>query len=131
MAQVCFLNRKRPNWLWTFSFMVLAGVCVVGLAGCGSGGGGAGLSARATCQAQGLPDYSIDSLFTVVRIDRDAGFSASQELQAIRESCRVGDGFGGGCINNPNVGISITYEECVAACMSCASAVVGEVYGIR
>ena len=104
-------------------------------AGCGSGVGGVGSpsqrSARATCREQGMPDYFIDLLFTAYRIAQDEGYTASQVLEGVREGCAVGDEFGGGCINNPNVGVSITMEECNAQCISCIAAVVGEVYGIR
>jgi len=104
-------------------------------AGCGSGVGGVGSpsqrSARATCREQGMSDYLIDLAFTGYRIARDEGYTASQVLEPVREGCAVGDEFGGGCINNPNVGVSITLQECLQQCTICIAAVVGEVYGIR
>jgi hypothetical protein len=78
-----------------------------------------------------MPDYIIDAALTGTRIARDEGYTASQVLEGVREGCAVGDEFGGGCINNPNVGVSITMEECNQACASCIIAVVGEVYGIQ
>lgn len=121
----------------SISRMVLVAVCVAALAGCGSGVGVGGVgspsqrSARATCRDHGVPDYLIDSAFTLARIDQDAGYSASQVIQGSRQGCAVGDAFGGGCITNPNVGVSITMEECIQECMSCLLAIVDEVYGIQ
>jgi hypothetical protein len=109
----------------SISRMVLAVACVIVLAGCGSGVGGAGLSARATCRALGFSDYLIDSAFTGFRIDRDAGYSASESSAIASPGCRDG------CITNPNVGVSTTLNECTSECTSCILAVVAEVYGIR
>ena len=116
------------------SFAVLCWA-MLAIAGCGSGVGGAGSpaqrTARTTCRDQGVPDDLIDFDFTLVRNARNDGYSASQVIQGVRQGCAVGDEFGGGCSNNPNVGVTLTLQQCIQQCSICAIAVIDEVYGIQ
>jgi len=114
------------------SRLLLVAVCVPALAGCGSGvgleAGRPTQSARANCREFGLSDAVIDYLYTLARVDFEGGFTIQQAIVGIRARCYGGDAYGGGCVNNPNIGGGFTINECVGGCSACVTAVYDDVY---
>ena len=87
------------------------------------------LSARDICLAHGYSDAFVDINFTAYRADRDAGFTEFSELRQVAEGCRgfeLGDGLG--CDENPFLGPTFTYTDCLSNCYACTEAIVVEVY---
>lgn len=83
-------------------------------------------SARDVCRSVGATDDLINFTFTLVRADRDAGFTAYAEIIGGIGGCS-GD-YGGGCPTNPNVGFGYTLQECILDCSVCSTVIVEEVY---
>ena len=108
---------------------------IVMVAGCGSGVGtdspigSPGTSGVETCRRLGYTDELIDYVTSLTEIGRDAGYSAEQQVAANFDGCALGYQGVGGCENNPNVGVTITYDECVFTCSMCTTAIIDEVYG--
>ena len=73
MAQVRFLNRHRPNWLWAFSFVVLFLPLTLGQ----SSAGGCGATVTVPNDPNTDPDETLDE--TIVDSDGD-GFSDDVEI---------------------------------------------------
>lgn len=84
-------------------------------------------SARETCRSFGFSDFDVDYFFTLIRLDRDTGATFHEEVEGLHIGCR-GDNIAGGCDENPNVGFTLTYQQCVQACSECSTAVANEVF---
>ena len=77
--------------------------------GCGIGFGGP----YGTCRGAGFPDNLTGTLISLVRVDRQSGFTESVELGHAIDTCRSSSG------NDPSI---------EANCAICATAVIRSVY---